>query len=134
MQKKILLLATFVNPNFLNKTLSILNKKFNLDKKDIFFFDMGDEMLITYRLIFDIDQSIDIKKDLRKTIQIHKKNNTFFTINALNKLIERDFSLPPGNVDYKKYTIDWQKYENSLIILRDEKIEILPLKRNLSIS
>jgi hypothetical protein len=129
MQKKTLLLATFVNPDYLNNILSILKKKFNINKEDVYIFEMNDQLLITYKIILDIDNNIDIKKELRKTIQIHKKNKTFFTINALNKLIERDFQLPPGNIDYKKYTIDWNIYEDNFIIIRDEELEILSLKK-----
>ena len=56
---------------------------------------------------------------------------TFFTINSLNKLIEKEFNLDNGNVDYKNYQIDWDKYKNTMISLKNNNLEILPLKRKI---
>ena len=74
MQQKILLLATFVKADFLERFLQKLRKRFSIKKEHIFFFklDNGD-FLLTYRLFIDIDNKVDIKKELPKTIQVHKK-------------------------------------------------------------
>jgi hypothetical protein len=77
----------------------------------------------------NLGERINIKKELPKTIQIHKRGGTFFTINALNKLIERDHGLDNGNVDYKNYEVDWENYQDSIILLKNESLEILGLKR-----
>jgi hypothetical protein len=130
MQKKILLLATFVNPEQLDKTLVNLYKKFGVNKKYVFVFETDTEqLLLTYRIFLDFDKKVDIRKELGNTIQIHKKNNTFFTINALNKLIELENNLSEGNIDHSKFNVDWNKFENKIILLKNGSLDILSLKR-----
>ena len=132
MQKKILLLATFVNPDYLDKFLYRIYKKFNVNKKNVFVFETEEgELLLTYKLVIDLDQKINIKQELYKTIQVHKKGTTFFTINALNKLIERDFNIESGNINHSDYNLEWEKYENSIILLKNDKLDILNLKRKI---
>ena len=132
MQKKTILLATFVSEDYLDRFLYKIYKKFGIKKKSVFLFETdNDQLLLTYKLYLDFDQKIDIKKELTKTIQIHKKGTTFFTINSLNKLIEKEFNISEGNVDYSKYEIDWTKFENSMISFRDENLDILKLTRKI---
>lgn len=132
MQKKILLLATFVNPDYLDKFLYRIYKKFNVNKKNVFVFETEEgELLLTYKLSIDFDQKINIKQELYKTIQVHKKGTTFFTINALNKLIERDFNIESGNINHSDYNLEWERYENSIILLKNDKLDILNLKRKI---
>jgi hypothetical protein len=132
MQKKTILLATFVSEDYLDRFLYKIYKKFGIKKKSVFLFETdNDQLLLTYKLYLDFDQKIDIKKELTKTIQIHKKGTTFFTINSLNKLIEKEFNISEGNVDYSKYEIDWTKFENCMISFRDENLDILKLTRKI---
>jgi len=132
MQKKILLLATFVSPDYLDKFLFKIYKKFNVNKKNVFVFETEeDNLLLTYKLTLDIDQKINIKEELHKTVQIHKKGTTFFTINALNKLIEKEFNINFGNVNYTDYNLDWDKYKDSIILLKNNELDILPLKKKI---
>lgn len=132
MQKKTILLATFVSEDYLDRFLYKIYKKFGIKKRSVFLFETdNDQLLLTYKLYLDFDQKIDIKKELTKTIQIHKKGTTFFTINSLNKLIEKEFNISEGNVDYSKYEIDWTKFENCMISFRDENLDILKLTRKI---
>tara|TARA_R110000868_G_scaffold318043_4_gene578868 strand:- start:78 stop:485 length:408 start_codon:yes stop_codon:yes gene_type:complete len=131
MQKKILLVATFVNDDYLDKFLFKIYKRFNVSKKSVFVFETDNgELLLTYRIYLEIGKSIDIRKEIPKTVQIHKKGTTFFTINALNQLIIRDHDLyDMGNIDYKNYDVDWGNYENCLILLKNNELDILPLTK-----
>lgn len=132
MQKKTILLATFVNPNYLDKFLNKLYKKYSIKKQSVFIFETdGEDYLLTYRIFLNLDQKVDIRKEFRKTIQVHKKSNTFFTINALNKLIEKENNLIPGNIDYKSHEIDWSKYSDKIILLNNNELDILDLKRKI---
>ena len=74
-------------------------------------------------------KKINIRKELPRTVQIHKKGNTFFTINALNRLIERDHDIKGGNINYKQYEIDWEKYRDKIILLKEDNLEILDLNK-----
>jgi len=132
MEKKVILLATFTEYEYLDKFLLNIYKKFGVKKKSVFLFETEDgNLILTYRLFLDFDQKFNIKKELPKTIQIHKKGTTFFTINSLNKLIEKEFNLDGGNVNYSKYSVDWGKYENCMISLQNDNLEILRLKKKI---
>jgi len=132
MQKKTILLVTFIDKEDLTDFLYKIYERFGVKKKSVFFFETEEgDLILTYRLFLDIDEKIDIRKELPKTIQVHKKNTTFFTINSLNKLIEKDFNLSGGNFEHSQYNIDWTKYENCLIILNSNNLEILKLNKTI---
>ena len=130
MEYKTLLLASFVDKNQLHKFLYNLEDKYGVPNNKVFVFDLNDDtFLLTYKIKIDRDDRFDIKKELSKTIQIHKKKATFFTINALNKLIERDSGLPNGNINHKEHQINWGEYEDKLILINDGKLAISDIKR-----
>tara|TARA_R110000751_G_scaffold247470_3_gene347288 strand:- start:196 stop:606 length:411 start_codon:yes stop_codon:yes gene_type:complete len=130
MQYKTLLLASFVEKNNLHNFLNDLSENHRVKRDKIFVFDLNENThLLTYKIKIDLNVRFDIKKELQKTIQIHKKKQTFFTINALNRLIERDSGLGVGNINHKEHQIDWTKYENMLILLRGDKLEISDISR-----
>lgn len=130
MQHKTLLLASFVNKEHLHKFTHNLNTKHEVNNDKIFIFNLTENTyLLTYKIKIDLGVKFDIKRELPKTIQIHKKRQTFFTINALNKLIEQDSSLMKGNINHKEHQIDWSKYENKLILLRGDNLEISDINR-----
>jgi hypothetical protein len=132
MQKKVILLATFITNEYLDKFLYKLYKQFGVKKQSVFLFETKDkEIILTYRLFLNFDEKINIRKELPKTVQIHKKGTTFFTINSLNRLIEKEYDLPKGNTDYSRYEIDWSKYENTMISLRNNNLEILDLNKKI---
>jgi hypothetical protein len=130
MQKKIILVATFIETEHLSDFLYKIYKNYGVNKKTVFAFDTGlGNTLLTYRIFLNLGEKINIRKELPKTVQIHKRGTTFFTINALNRLIERDFDLDGLNINYKSYDIDWSKYKNTIILLKNDVLEILDLER-----
>jgi hypothetical protein len=130
MQYKTLLLASFVDKLDLQDLLDKLKEEHKTDSDKIFIFELNDDTyLLTYKLKINLDIRFDIRRELPKTIQVHKKKATFFTINALNKLIERDSGLSSGNINHKEHQVDWSTYENKLILLRDNNLEISDIKR-----
>jgi hypothetical protein len=132
MQKKVILLATFINNEHLDNFLYKIYKTFGVKKQSVFLFETNDNQLIlTYRLFLEFDQKLDIKKELTNTVQIHKKGTTFFTINSLNKLVEKEYNISKGNTDYSQYEIEWSKYENTMISLKNDVLEILPLNKKI---
>ena len=127
-QQKVLLLASFLREDQIYGFLKKLDNKFEVKKENVFFFKQENgEFVLTYRLFLDPETRVDIKKDLNKTIQIHKKGDTIFTINALNKLIEQESGTM--NINHKDYKIDWDVYKNKIILLRENKLEITSIER-----
>jgi len=130
MQFKTLLLASFVEKDYLHKFLHNLSENHRVSNDKVFVFDLNEgTYLLTYKIKMDLGVRFDIKKELPKTIQIHKKRQTFFTINALNRLIERDSGITDGNINHKEHQVDWSKYENKLILLKGNKLEISDISR-----
>lgn len=130
MQHKILLLASFVDKNYVHKFLYRLKDRHKVDTDKVFIFDLSeDDFLLTYKLKIEPGVRFNIREELPKTIQVHKKQKTFFTINALNKLIERDSGLSDGNVNHKQHKVDWDKYSDKLVLLKKDVLEISDIKR-----
>ena len=124
------LLVTFTNSKNLPGFISYLNKKFGIKSTSVFIFksvEDEDKIFVTFRIFLKDGEKIDLKSNFKNTLLIHKKGTTFYTINALNKLIEKDFNLEIGNINYKDYTIDWSKYENMFILIHDNMLQIKPV-------
>jgi hypothetical protein len=132
MQKKTILLAAFVNPFYLDKFLDMLERRHSIKRESVFIFETKQEdLVLTFKIFLNIGERIDIRREFRRTLQVHKKGQTFFTINALNRLIERDFDLIPGNIDYKSHEIEWSNYQNKIILLKNNELDILDIKRKI---
>ena len=125
-----LLLASFIFKENKAGYLKYLNDRFKIPIKRIFIFESTIDTtryIVTFK--FKTQRRININKLFSNTIPIHKKGRTLYTINALNKLIEKDSGLPPGNINYKSYKIDWDQYQGKCILFRDGELIIGDLKR-----
>lgn len=130
--KNNLLLVTFLNSNTLNGFLRFLYKKFGIKTRSVFLFKSindEDKIFATFKVFINEEEKMDLKSIFRNTSLIHKKGTTFYTINALNKLIEREYDLIPGNINYKEYSIEWEKYENTFILLQNDELVIKPVEK-----
>tara|TARA_R110002012_G_scaffold264486_1_gene447845 strand:+ start:152 stop:562 length:411 start_codon:yes stop_codon:yes gene_type:complete len=130
MKYKKLLLASFVNKETVNHFLMGLKNNHDVEQDDVFCFEFSDtDYLLTYKIKTGFGDKFDIKKQLPKTVQIHKKKTTFFTINALNRLIERDCGLHGGNINHKEHNIDWGLYGGKIILLKNNMLDITDISR-----
>jgi predicted metal-dependent hydrolase len=130
MNKKILV-AAFINRNESDSFIKYIEKEFEVEISKIFKFtiqDNSEQYLFTFYLETPIDEKINLRKYFKNALIVHKKKKTFYTINALNKLIEKEFNLKGGNIDYKKYKINWSKFKNKLI-LTNNNLLIISIKR-----
>ena len=127
-----LILASFIFPERLDIFLDYLKKKFGIDRDRVMVFDNIDDplkIIVTFRLVLKDGRRIDFRKDLPTTIRIHKRGNCLYTINALNKIIERDFNLQPGNINYKNYAIDWDNYQDKMVLIVGGELKEYEIKR-----
>ena len=129
--KKGYLLGTFVVRDNLEKVFNLLEKGFKVEKKGVFIHetDEEDKVFITYKTHFSNEERKDFKTRIKNSLPIHKKGTCFFTINGLNKLIEEVYELTPGNIKHSEYQIKWTNYSNKLIMIKENKLHILPLNR-----
>lgn len=131
MTKK-LLIASFVYKKNIKEFLPYIEKEFKIDPKKVFIFEnLNDDtqFITTFYIEIPIGERINLKDYFRNALIVHKKKDTFYTINALNKLIERDYNLEKGNIDYKRWAIDWNAYRDKLIVNSNNNLVLIGLKR-----
>lgn len=126
MTERGIIIGTFVRKNKILSFVETLKNDFNikLDKVFIYSIDTNQrEYLVTFKT-FDKEKFI---KNLSNATVMHVKNGCLFSINALNKLIERDNegSDQPNN----EYIVDWDKYKDKLIIITNGELSISNLAK-----
>jgi hypothetical protein len=129
---KTLLLASFIFPERLDWFYNYLNLKFKVNKEKVFVYkNLDDEskLIVTFKLILLDGKKIDLNNNFPNTIPIHKKGNAIYTINALNKLIESECGGELGNINYKEHKINWDNYQNKIILNNKEELIIYNIER-----
>ena len=111
------LLCTFTTKEELQTTLQLIRETYHIVYNYIYVLQNKgnlDELFVTY----NIDTSVKPEKPLDDTILVHRKkqSNTLYTINALNELVKEE----NGGVLDKSFTIDWDKFKNSIIVTNVE--------------
>ena len=126
------LLASFVFPERLDWFLDYLEEKFNIPKDKVFVFKILDDeskVMVTFKFINKTDKRINFKRLFPDAIQIHKRGTCIYTINALNKLIEETSGMELGNINYKSVKINWDNYQDKLIIKKNGNLFLYNIKR-----
>ncbi len=129
---KTILLASFIFPERLEWFITNLNNKFDIPRERVFGYQNVDDeakLIITFKLKVPEDKHLDLKNLFPNAIIIHKKGDALYTINALNRMIEELSTDNIGNVDYKSIKIDWEKYQNKLILIDNRELAIWNIKR-----
>jgi len=111
------LLCTFTTKEELRDTLQTIRETYHIVYNYIYILQNKsnlDELFITY----NIDTEYQPTYPLRDTILVHRKkqSNTLYTINALNELVKEE----NGGVLDKSFSIDWEKFKNSIIVTNIE--------------
>jgi hypothetical protein len=129
---KSILLASFIFPERLEWFLSYLENKFNITKDKVFCFkNLNDDskLILTFKVTVPENKKLDLKNLFPNAIIVHKKGMAFYTINALNKLIESTSDASLGNIDYKSIKIEWDNYQNKIILIDNKELVIFDLER-----
>ena len=126
------LIASFIFPERLDWFLNYLNEKFKISKEKVFGFKILDDeskIMVTFKFKNTEDRRINFRKLFPDAIQIHKKGTCIYTINALNKLIEQTSEMEIGNINYKSVKINWDNYQDKLIIQKNRNLFLYDIKR-----
>lgn len=128
---KNILLASFIFKDKTETFLNYLEKSFNIPKDTVFIYDVSDEYkyMVTFKLTINDKTKIDFKKDFYNATLIHKRGTAIYSINALNKLIDSLNEDNIGNIDYKTFKIDWNQYQDKLMLIRNNNLIITPIIR-----
>ena len=107
------LLCTFTTKEQLQKTLQLIRETYHIVYNYIYVLQNKgnlEELFVTY----NIDTSVKPDRPLEDTLLVHRKkqSNTLYTINALNELVKEE----NGGVLDKSFSIDWDKFKNSIIV------------------
>ena len=111
------LLCTFTTKEELQTSLQEIRTKYRIVYNYIYVLQNKgnlNELFVTY----NIDTQYQPDKPLENTILVHRKkqSNTIYTINALNELVKEENN---GVLD-KTFSIDWNKFKNSIIVTNVE--------------
>jgi hypothetical protein len=111
------LLCTFTTKEELQNTLQLIRETYHIVYNYIYVLQNKgnlDELFVTY----NIDTQYKPERPLSDTILVHRKkqSNTLYTINALNELVKEENN---GVLD-KSFSIDWDKFKNSIIVTNVE--------------
>ena len=126
MTERGIIIGTFVKKNKILSFIETLKNEFGIKLEKLFIYSIDTnkrEYLVTFKT-FDKERFI---KNLGNATVMHVKNGCLFSINALNKLIEKDNegSELPNN----EFVVDWDKYKNKLIIITNGELSISNLSK-----
>ena len=120
-----IIIGTFVKKNRILSFLETLRTeyKIRLDKVFVYSIDTNQtEYLVSFKT-FDKDKFI---RKISNATVMHVKNGCLFSINALNKLIEKEKNDDKPN---NEYLIDWDTYKDKLIILTNGELSVSNLTK-----
>jgi hypothetical protein len=129
---KTILLASFIFPERVDWFLSYLEAKFNITKDKVFCYkNLDDEskVIVTFKIVIPEGKRLNLKDLFPSAIPIHKKGNALYTINALNKLIDLMTGDSVGNTDNKSVKVNWDDYQNKLILIQGKDLMFLSISR-----
>lgn len=119
------IIGTFVKKNKILSFLETLRAGYGVKLDKVFVYDIDTnqaEYLVTFKT-FDKDKFI---KKINNATVMHVKNGCLFSINALNRLIEKEKG---EEVPNNEYLVDWEKYKDKLIILTGGELSISKLTK-----
>ncbi len=131
---KIITLASFVYLDKVESFKSYLGKRFKIKENNIFqyTFNEKDKKILTFMIRLQQGERVDTRSFYPPTIIVHKKGECFYTINALNKLIESMSGTDSGNLNYHDVKIDWDEHQNKMMIIKNDELKILTINRDFS--
>jgi hypothetical protein len=86
-------------------------------------------MIITFKLVIPENKRMNLKDLFPSAIPIHKKGDAIYTINALNMLIDSISGGEVGNIDRSSVKINWDEYQNKLILTKDKELVFLNISK-----
>lgn len=121
-----IIVGTFVKKNKILSFMEALKYGFGVKLEKLFIYSIDTnqrEYLVTFKT-FDKDKFI---KNLENATVMHVKNGCLFSINALNKLIEKENE--GSNIPNNEIVVDWSKYKDKLIIITNGELSISNLSK-----
>jgi len=117
------LICLFTTEPELDHTSSMIAKTYEVVYRRIFVLSIEDSEELVCS--FNVEKG-NHKKQLPGAMLVHRKKetNTLYTINSLNALIRKENN---GMAD-SKFSVDWTKYSNSLLVTSSNELKVLKTK------
>jgi len=114
------LICLFTTEDNLDYTTNMIIKTYEAVYKRLFILSIVDSEELVCS--FNIEKG-NIRKQLPGAMLVHRKKetNTLYTINSLNALIQKE----NNGVQDSKFSVDWNKYANSLLVTSNNELKIL---------
>jgi hypothetical protein len=117
------LLCTFSDVASYQSDIELMKEFYKIDGGKVYILKNSEnptEIFLTYNV------EKNNGKYFPKTISVHRKKdfNILYSINALNELIKQE----NGGLFSHTYQVDWTKFKDSIIVVNDGKIKIMPTK------
>lgn len=119
------LLCTFTKRDRLNDTVGLIIECHDIVFNKIYVFS-NEKDYTSLICTYNIEENKDNYVEGTDTIALHRKKqtNTLYTINSLNEVIRSK----NGGVLDKRYTVDWSEYQNQLLLVNNEGLNIIHTK------
>lgn len=117
------LICVFSTEDLIDNSIEMIDKTYEVVYKRIFILSIQDspELICS----FNVEKG-NTRKQLPAAMLVHRKKetNTMYTINSLNALIRQENN---GVLD-TKFSVDWTKYANSLLVTSNNELKVLHTK------
>lgn len=117
------LICLFTTEEELDHTVTMISKTYTVIYNRVFVLSIAesDELVCS----FNVEREMQ-RKQLPSAMLVHRKKetNTLYTINSLNALIRSE----NGGVIDPKYSVDWSKYANCLLVTSNNELRKLQTK------
>ena len=122
------LLCTFTTHSKLNLVVDSIIDSYTILFDKIYVFQNEDDagqLICTYNIEM-VEDYYDGDEAISGTISLHRKkqSNTLYTINALNEVIREKNN---GVLD-KTFPITWSEFQNSLLLVNEQGLNVIPTK------
>lgn len=123
MLNKDVLIGIFIKKNKILSFLEFLKGKININLERIFVYNI-DTNANEYLVTFKTNNKKKYLQLIHYSTVMHVKNGCIFSINALNKMIEKE----NGSAD-KDYVVDWSKMRDKLVVLNNGELKITNISK-----
>lgn len=117
------LICVFSTEDLIDNSIEMIDKTYEVVYKRIFVLSIQDspELICS----FNVEKG-NTRKQLPAAMLVHRKKetNTMYTINSLNALIRQENN---GVLD-TKFSVDWTKYSNALLVTSNNELKVLHTK------
>lgn len=127
MKKNGVIIGIFVKKIKILTFLEFLKNKLKINIDKVFIFNVN-ENNAEYLVTFSAPRNNPYYSRLHDATILHTKNGCLFSINALNKYIDRN-TTSKTKIIHKDIDVDWGKLKDNLLITTNGKLKILKISK-----